>query len=187
MPAEAVVLAVIVFAGVAGAAAVALGRRGRARIPERPDELAERASEATEGMAFRKILVPTVGSVVSDRMVSLACKLARLSGGEVEVVYVIEIPLALPASAELPEQTQRASEALAEAQLIGRAHGVPVRGRVTKSRFAGKAIVDVASDERADLIILGTGPRRHGDWGRTSEYVFRNAPCDVIIERSTRP
>lgn len=159
-------------------------RSDRGKMPRVPDEIAKRA--ATQGMIFAKILVPSVGSVVSDRMVTLACKLARPDAAEVEVVYVVEVPLSLPATADMPEEIARAGEALVEAEVIGRKHGVRVRGRVTKSRFAGKAIVDVASQEGADLIILASGDKRHGEWSRTSEYVFRNAPCDVIIERAAR-
>lgn len=149
--------------------------------------VAERAAAATEGSEFRKILVPTLGTLFSDRMVSLACKLARPDEAEVEVLYVIEVPLSLPATAELPDEVRKAGEALSEAEVIGRTQGVRVRGRVEKARFAGKAIVDVARREGADLIILAAPPKkRHGEWGRTIEYVFRSAPCDVIIERAAQ-
>ncbi|HVE90865.1 MAG TPA: universal stress protein [Actinomycetota bacterium] len=164
--------------------AVVVVRPGRRSGREVDAHIAERAAEATEEMIFRKILVPTVGTLTSDRMVSLACKLARPDDAEVEVLYVVEVPMSLPPTADLPEETRKAGEAVAEAGLIGRSYGVRIRGRVTKSRFAGKAIVDVAEREGADLIVMGGTNKRYGEWGRTSEYVFRNAPCDVILERT---
>lgn len=159
-------------------------RRRAKRGPDVDRHVAERAAAATEGAEFTRILVPTLGTISSDRMVALGCKLARPDEAELEVLYVVEVPMSLPATAEIPEQTLKASEALAEAELIGRTHGVRVRGRVTKARFAGKAIVDVAEREGSDLVILAAPPtKRHGEWGRTIEYVLRNAPCDVIVER----
>lgn len=160
-------------------------RRRRGRGPQVEQHVAERALVATEESEFRKILVPTLGTIFSDRMVSLACKLARPDEAEVEVLYVIEIPLSLPSTAELPDEVTKAGEALTEAEVIGRAHGVRVRGRVAKARFAGKSIVDVAEREGVELIILAAPPRkRFGEWGRTIDYVFRHAPCDVILERA---
>lgn len=177
------VLALVLLLLVLGISGVVLSRRRSRPVLSQP--LADRATEATREMAFRKIVVPTIGTKISDRMVSLACKLAKPGGAQVEVVYVVEVPMALPATAELPEEVSLAAEALAEAELIGRAHGVPIRGRVTKSRFAGKAIIDVANQQDADLIVLAAA-NRQGDFGRTGEYVFRNAGCDVIIERPKR-
>lgn len=162
-------------------------RRRFARGPEVAQHVADRAAAATEESEFTKILVPTEGTLMTDRMVSLACKLARPDEAEVEVLYVIEVPMALPATAELPDEVHKAGEALSEAEVIGRTQGIRVRGRVAKARFAGKAIVDVATREGADLIMLAAPARkRFGEWGRTVEYVFRNAPCDVIIERAAQ-
>lgn len=167
------------------ATGVLVMRRRRRRPLGVTSGVAERVAAATEESAFSRILVPTLGGVVSDRMVSLACKLAKPSDGEVEVLYVVEVPLSLPHTAELPAEMAKAAEALTEAELVGRTHGVRVRARVEKGRFAGKVICDVAAGVGADLIILGSPQsRRHGEWGRTVEYVFRNAPCDVIIERA---
>lgn len=166
-----------------------LGYRRRRRRRRGPVDrrVVERVAEVT-GAELRRILVPTLGGVVSDRMISFACKLARSDDAEIEVLYVVEVPLVLPQTAELPSQMAAAADALSEAELIGRTYGVSMRGRVEKGRFAGKVIVDVAHSVGADLIMLGGGgAKRHGgEQGRTVEYVFRNAPCDVIIERSGR-
>lgn len=151
----------------------AASRRGRSPGPELADEL-----------SFRRILVPSSGELSSDRAVSLACKIARPDKAVVEVLYVVEVPMALPPTADMPDEAQRAARAIQRSEQVGRRYRVNVRGMVTKSRFAGKAIVDAAQQEGADLIVLPSASRQRPDWGRTSEFILRNAPCDVIIERA---
>lgn len=180
------VLGLLVLLILAAIANSVLRRGDRDARPGFGPDRAQRAAMVTEEMVFSKILVPTTGAGLSDRMVTLACKLARPDAAEVEVVYVVEVPLRLPATADMPEEVALAGEVLVGAEVIGRAHNVRVRGRVMKSRFAGKAIVDVAEQQGADLIILAAPEQRHGEWARISEYVFRNAPCDVITERTAR-
>ena len=180
MPTEAFLVFALLVALTVVAIANAASRRGR-------DRPAAGSENGTDQLRFRRILVPSFGQPAPDRAVTLACKLARPDGGTVEVLYVVEVPMSLPATADLPEQADRAGDAIARAEGIGRRFGVPVRGIVTKSRFAGKAIVDAASGEGADLIVLPDPSGRHDDWGRTGEYVLRNSPCNVIIERAVRP
>lgn len=181
---EAVEAVGLVLLVVLGSASLVRARRRRRHRPPIPPDLVERVATATEASEFSRILVPTLGGILSDQVVLLACKLARPAEAQVEVLYVVEVPLAMPSSAELPEEMAKASEALTEAELIGRANDVLVRSRVEKGRFAGKVIVDVARATGADLIIVGAPTRaRHGEGGRTVEYVLRNAPCDVMIER----
>ena len=52
------------------------------------------------------------------------------------------------------------------------------------SRAIGEAIVDLAVDRSADLIVMGSSPR----WRRQSrffsptvDYVLRQAPCEVMV------
>jgi len=154
----------------------AASRRGRTSEPQAP--------ETSDELSFRRILVPFSGELASDRAVSLACKIARPDKAVVEVLYVVEVPMALPPTADMPDEAQRAAQAIQRSEHVGRTYRVNVRGMITKSRFAGKAIVDAAQQEGADLIVLPSAPRGRPDWSRTSEFVLRNASCDVIIERA---
>ena len=169
----------LVFALLAALIAVAIGNTlvRRRRLGAAPDD---------DDLSFERILVPALGGPSLDRAVTLACKIARPDKASVEVLFVMEVPMSLPVTANLPEEDANAADAIGRSESIGRRFGVEVRGQVTKSRFAGKAIVDAAERDGVDLIVLGSSHKRHGDWGRTSEFVLRNAPCDVIIERSAR-
>ena len=53
-----------------------------------------------------------------------------------------------------------------------------------RSRAIGEAIVDLAVERSADLIVMGSSPR----WRRQSrffsptvDYVLRQAPCEVMV------
>ncbi len=78
-------------------------------------------------VAFRNILVPVFGTKLDDDIVATAGRLAAAeqeeaggSDGEtrLDLVYVLEVPLALPLDAELPpeveEEAQRALERASE-------------------------------------------------------------------------
>lgn len=131
-----------------------------------------------------RILVPLKLGLIGEEMLATAVKLAQERGAAVEALHVIRVPFDKPLDAPLPEHEQRAREALAEAQELGREQGVEVRGRVVRARAIGEAIVEEAKRASADLIVLGSAPR----WRRQSrffsptvEYVLRRAPCEVLV------
>src|SRR5688500_17083651 len=95
-----------------------VARSRRRRLPPVATDVAERVRSATRASEFAHILVPTQGGVESDRMVLLACKLARPDEAQVEVLYFVEVPMSMAPTAELPQEMSKASQALAEAELI---------------------------------------------------------------------
>jgi basic amino acid/polyamine antiporter, APA family len=102
----------------------------------------------------------------------------------VEALHVIRVPLDKALDAELEPEEERAVASLAEAQLLGADHGVPVRAETLRARSIGEAIVGEAERRGTDLIVLGSAPR----WRRQSrffsptvEYVLRKAPCEVLV------
>lgn len=61
--------------------------------------------------------------------------------------------------------------------------GLAVSGRVVRSD-ARAAIVEVARDERADLVVVGSHGRsglKRVLLGSVAEYVVTHAPCDVLV------
>ena len=83
---------------------------------------------------------------------------------------------------QVRDEREHAAQALvARAQEIG----VPTAFLVWEGD-PGEAIVDAASAESADLIVLGTHGR-HGVnrslFGSVSDHVVRNAPCPVVVVR----
>jgi APA family basic amino acid/polyamine antiporter len=133
---------------------------------------------------FSSILVPMKLGLIGEEMVATAVKLAQERGAEVEALHVIRVPLDRPLEEERGGEDERAAASLAEAQLLGADHGVPVRAETVRARSIGDAIVREAERSGADLIVLGSAPR----WRRQSrffsptvEYVLRKAPCEVLV------
>ena len=96
----------------------------------------------------------------------------------------MRVPLDKPLDAELVEAEERAEASLAEAKLLAAELGVTVDGVLVRARAIGEAIVDVAVEQSADLIVMGSSPR----WRRQSrffsptvDHVLRHAPCEVMV------
>jgi basic amino acid/polyamine antiporter, APA family len=134
--------------------------------------------------AFSKILVPMKLGEIGEEMVATAVRLAQDGDTAVEALFVIKVPLDKPLDAELFDLEEQAAASLAEARALGADHGVEVNGRTVRARSIGDAIVDVAEETGADLIMLGSAPR----WRRQSrffsptvEYVLKKADAEVLI------
>ncbi len=133
---------------------------------------------------YGEILVPVVGTRVSDLMMVLACQLATEKKSAIDGLYVIEVPLNLPLEARLTRERARADEVMKNAALIARQFKVSFRPHIVPARQAGRAIVDQAVELRAEVIILGMmRKRRIADrvFGRTIDYVLDHAPCEVLL------
>jgi basic amino acid/polyamine antiporter, APA family len=155
---------------------------------ERGERLTERVIAPDELLLpqvdFAQILVPMKLGLIGEEMVATAVRLAQERGAKVTALHVIRVPLDLPVDAALTDEEERAEASIAEAKLLGSDHGVLVEGRIVRARAIGAAIVEVAREADADLIVLGASPR----WRRQSrffsptvEYVLKKAPCEVLI------
>jgi nucleotide-binding universal stress UspA family protein len=133
---------------------------------------------------YDQILVPIVGSRVTDEMMVLACQLATEKQSSIDGLYVIEVPLNLPLDARLVNERAKADTVLAAAALIASQFKVAFTATVITARSAGRAIVEEAESRRSEVIILGTmRKRRIADraFGRTTDYVVDHAPCEVLL------
>jgi len=141
-------------------------------------------ASVSEDVDYDQILVPIVGSRVTDEMMVLACQLATEKKSSVDGLYVIEVPLNLPLDARLTVEREKADKVLAMAGRVADAFKVKYTPHVITARQAGKAIVEEAVDRRSEVIILGTmRKRRIGNlvFGRTADYVLDHAPCEVLL------
>jgi nucleotide-binding universal stress UspA family protein len=139
-----------------------------------------------EASRFARILVPVQGDDFSDRLVALASQMARYRGATLDVLYLIEVPLTLPITAEMVDQHKLAADAFSHAAKIANKYDVKINQHIERSRQAGPGIVQYARQNNIDLLLMGDLPkvnRRGTRYARTVEYVFENAPCDVIIHR----
>ncbi|MGZ5397754.1 MAG: amino acid permease [Mycobacterium sp.] len=133
---------------------------------------------------YNQILVPIVGSRITDEMMVLACQLATEKKSSIDGLYVIEVPLNLPLDARLVNERQKAARVLKAAAAIASQFKVKFTPHIVTARQAGRAIVAEAIDRRSEVIILGTTrKRRIGDlvFGRTADVVLGHAPCEVLL------
>jgi len=134
---------------------------------------------------YHQILVPIVGSRITDEMMVLACQLATEKKSSIDGLYVIEVPLNLPLDARLVNERAKADKVLQAAGLIAQQFKVKFTPHVVTARQAGKAIVEEAIDRRSEVIILGTTrKRRIGNlvFGRTADFVLDHAQCEVLLD-----
>ncbi|HLJ67230.1 MAG TPA: universal stress protein [Chloroflexota bacterium] len=139
-----------------------------------------------ESTRFARIVVPIQGDVVSDRLVALASQMAKFRGATMDVVYIIEVPLQLPLDAVSEDQLGAADDAFARAAKIAGRYDVKISKHVQRARQAGPSIVEYARATNTDLLLMGDVPKsnhRGTRYARSVEYVFENAPCEVIIDR----
>ncbi|MDX6646494.1 MAG: basic amino acid/polyamine antiporter, family [Miltoncostaeaceae bacterium] len=172
-----------------GMAIYVLYRRSQGLSLVDSSALARPSKGAEIEIAYTNILVPVVADEVSDDIMATAGKLAADQGTVIEAMTVIEVPINLPLSAQLPRQEAAADELLQRAKGIAEEYGARVVTQVLRARQAGRAIVDEATRIEAEVILMGVAPKRRiGErfFGRTVDFVLRNSPCRVIVS-SDRP
>ena len=92
-------------------------------------------------LEYRRLLVPVLPGRASDEALDIAAGLAAERRAQITAVYVVEIPLDLPLSADMPAEEELANRELDEARAIGESYGVAVIPRLVRARNAGAAIV----------------------------------------------
>jgi nucleotide-binding universal stress UspA family protein len=152
-----------------------------------PPALGRQAAKARQSVkAWRRILVPTVGEVYSDRVVEMACRLGREQEVVIFLAYIVEIPRTLALATHLADVEKSAADILAQASEIVRRSGLEVETVTRRGRQAGEEICALARRLDVDLIVMGIRRRVSAAerlFGRTSNVVLRHAPCEVIIDR----
>jgi nucleotide-binding universal stress UspA family protein len=145
--------------------------------------LGARNQGTRQGEAFRHILVAVSGDPDDEPLVRAAARLAQNYRAGLSVVYVIEVPMALPEDAQEVPGAQRADEVLDKAERVA---GMDVETVALQAREPGSAIVEQAIDSGADLIFMGVHVRQRMGvlaLGKTATYVLRHAPCPVWVSR----
>ena len=142
----------------------------------------------------RKILLATDLSARSDRALDRATQLAHQWNAGLIVVHALEnetVAVRSPYYEDLPSWRRPPDPAIAVEKQIRRDIREPVsdlRIIVTQGE-AAETILDIAEQERCDLIVVGAA-RDQGlgriNLGRTVEYLIRRAPTSVLVVK-TRP
>jgi APA family basic amino acid/polyamine antiporter len=144
---------------------------------------------AAIALEYRNILVPIVEGRESEEAVDVACRLAAERRATIVALRVIVVPLEQPLDTRLPEELHRADELLDQARAVGELYGVRVIGRIVRARQSGRAIVDEALRRQSDIVVLGAPRAKHARkqlFGKTVDYVLRNAPTRVMLAAGRR-
>lgn len=145
---------------------------------------------------YQRILVPTDGSTTSEKGLAEAIALAKLSGGRIRLVHVVDaLSVAIGAdgftsySAEvLPLLREAGQEILGGACKRVQDAGVDadVTLREVLSGRVSDEVLEEASAWKADLIVIGTHGRRGVRrliLGSDAEQVLRAATVPVLLVR----
>jgi APA family basic amino acid/polyamine antiporter len=157
-------------------------------------------------LSYRTILVPIFGSELDDDIVSTAGRLAAAEGGRgggeggarLDLINVLEVPLALPLDAPLPpDREESARHALERAAEVGDEYeDVEVSSEVIRARGIGSGIVEAAKRNGVEAIVMGAEPpskirggatlggigaAKPAEIGAATEYVLKKAPCQVLL------
>lgn len=105
-------------------------------------------------------------------------------GGQITALHVYEQPSGT-VSAYLDEDTVRKAFAAAQTKLSSRMEDVPNAQAVVVKGHSGRTIVDFATSNDADCIIMGSHKPGLIDYllGSTAARVVRHAPCAVHVLR----
>lgn len=146
---------------------------------------------------YQRILVPIDGSNTSNRGLTEAIALAKLTGGRIRVVHVVdELSFAVNSSAfagytsdVITLLRESGEKILATAKETVEAAGVGV-DCVLHESFAGRLselVIDEATKWSAELIVIGTHGRRGAErmlMGSDAEQILRLAPVPVLLVRA---
>ena len=145
---------------------------------------------------YKKILVPLDGSPISDRGLTEAIGIARMSGAQIRIIHVIDAyvqegdsDLVGVLSGHLITKFEAAGRAiLDQARARAAADGVAaetVMVEIRSGRVADK-VIEEANAWKADLLVIGTHGRRgvqRALLGSDAEQIARLAPAPVMLVR----
>lgn len=143
---------------------------------------------------YLRILVPIDGSATSERGLTEAIAIARMSGGSIRLLHVLDELVFLTGfetgatylKTVLPQLREQSERILVAARERVAAAGIPV-DTVCAECFARRTsdiIVEQATAWPADLIVLGTHGRRGVGrlmLGSDAEQVLRSANVPVLL------
>ncbi len=133
--------------------------------------------------SYKRILVPTRGGRETET-VQMACEIAKIHGGEVTAIHVIEVPFSLSLETPLYHRTVVAESILKRAEAIGREFHVGMKLRVVNARSVDAAILELIEKEEFDLLVLGTkisGGAGTKGYGSVVERILKSTTCPVWI------
>jgi nucleotide-binding universal stress UspA family protein len=144
-----------------------------------------------------RILLALDGSAHSQRALDFVSRMRWPAGSRLIVLNILEPALDVLASGDVvtgapPMQDdagrQRAERIVADSEARLREVGFATEGQVVTG-IPGDAVVEAATRERADLVVMGSRGRTGvAKWvlGSVSSHVVTHAPCSVLVVKHGR-
>ncbi|SIR85263.1 transporter, CPA2 family [Haladaptatus litoreus] len=150
----------------------------------------ENADGPLDSVPIRRILVPTVGTEYSRHAAEIAFEIALDCNALVEIVHVIDLRRLhelFVGEADVSEAVEIGAEIVDREATLGRQLGANVLTDVLVDDNPERAVIDRATTNEIDLIVLGSELRslsQRAFFGYHVEYVLKNAPCSVAVVSS---
>lgn len=145
---------------------------------------------------IQRILVAFDGSKDSVKAIRLACSIASRNSAKVTVVHVYSSPvIAFSAASGMPipdytdlEQAAKdtGKQILSRGVQLAADAGVKAEGELLEASSVVQALVEFATKEKADLIVVGTRGMtgfRKLILGSVSAGLVSHSPCTVLVAR----
>jgi nucleotide-binding universal stress UspA family protein len=147
---------------------------------------------------YQRILVPVDGSATSRQALDEAIAIARLTGGRIRVLHVVDqVPSLVEGGGRLGAEVldvlrDAGKRLLAEACARAHAGDVPVESTLIETPVGrlSDSVARQAADWQADLLVLGTHGRRGANdlgLGGDAEQILRCAALPVLVVRDGAP
>jgi glucosyl-3-phosphoglycerate synthase len=140
---------------------------------------------SSTGTLPNRILIPLANPRTAADLIRVGSGLLR-SGGTLTALGIVEVPEGVPLSDGATKARQ--ARRLLQRVLEFAPQGVDLRTVVRIGRRAAEGIVELATEEEADLIIFGWGgptpAKRAGQeavFSPTIDEVVRDAPCNIAV------
>ena len=136
-----------------------------------------------------KILVPVDGSAYSLKAVEMACDLAKAHAPSTVTLTAVAVQIPeLEYGVYIAEKMKAQAEiALAKAKEVAQAKGIDAEVILGIGASPADEIVQVAKDQRADLIVIGSrglAGKTRSFLGSTASQVVTYSPCSVLVVKT---
>jgi len=148
---------------------------------------------------YQRILVPVDGSPHAQRALEEGIAIARLTGGRLVIVHAVDEPFvamgagAWAGASDLLSLVREGAQAVLSAAVARvREADLPVESLLLDT-FQGRVcdlVAQVASDQRIELVVIGTHGRRgvgRALLGSDAEQILRLSPCPVLLVKAGLP
>jgi len=131
-----------------------------------------------------RILFPFSGTVLSQRGLDAALRIARVEGATLVPAFLARVPLHLPLDAALPRQCEAALPLLEAVEQRAVRAGVMVDSRIERGRTYRHAIRQLVAHESFDTIVVPAGhAEAPGLEPDDISWLLEHVPGEIIVIR----